>query len=388
MYDQLPLPSNFLLLSVLAAPYFEFGTLANPGAGTFPTAAYNLLTPSSLRYSLIQPNPARSYSLQYNTNIQREITGGLSLTVGYTGSHAIRLPYQDTDINYVQPTLTSAGYVWPTNGTRINPALGQIQAMFWNSSSHYNALLVQATQKLRKGFQANLSYTYSKATDTGSSSGASSVFGNSVRGLWFDPGSREGRSDFDVPRVLVVNFVWELPGSNLKNALARGLTNGWELGGVQRISDGIPFTPIISGDALGMKAPSGSFDFPDFVGGSGCNNPVNPGNATHYIKTECFAFPSQASRLGNTPRNILRGPGVEELDASLFKNTRIPKISEAFNVQLRMELFNLLNHSNFAAPTTNNTLFTATGTAVSSAGIVTTTTTTARQIQFGVKATF
>ncbi len=388
MYDQLPLPSNFLLLSVLSAPYFQYGTVATPGQGTFPTGAYNLLTPSSLRYALVQQDPKRSYSLQYNVNVQRQITTGLSVMAGYAGSHAIRLPYQDSDVNYVQPTKTSSGYVWPTGGTRINPTLGQIQTMQWNSSSHYDALLVQVTQRLRHGFQANASFTYEKNTDTGSSSGASGVFGNSVRGLWFDPGSRSGRSDFDVPRVLVMNYVWEIPVPVMQGHLAEALTKGWQLGGIFHASDGIPFTPTVSGDPLGMKAPSGSFDYPDFVGGSGCTTGVNRGNVAHYIKTECFAFPTPANRLGNTVRNSLRGPGIEEFDTSLFKNNRITKISEVFNLQLRMEIFNVLNHANFAAPTDNATLFNRSGAAIPTAGGLSSTTTTSRQIQFGIKGTW
>ncbi|MDP9050568.1 MAG: carboxypeptidase regulatory-like domain-containing protein [Acidobacteriota bacterium] len=384
MYDQLPLPSNFLLLSVLSAPYFQYGTIPTPGAGTFSTGAYNLLSPSSLRYALVQTNPARSYSLQYNVNVQRQLTTGLSAMIGYAGSHAIRLPYQDNDVNYVQPAKVAGRYVWPVGGTRINPALGQIQTMQWNSSSIYNAMLVQVTQKTRHGVQANVSYTWSKATDTGSSSGASGVFGNSVRGLWFDPGSREGRSDFDVPRVLVLNYVWEIPGAKTSNALANWASNGWQWGGIFHASDGIPFTPTISGDPLGMKAPAGSFDFPDFVGGSGCGSLVNPRSVLHYVNTQCFAFPTPQT-LGNATRGMLRGPGIEEFDTSLFKNTRLPRISENFNIQLRMELFNVLNHANFAAPTGNATLFNGSGAAVSSAGILTSTTTTSRQIQFGAK---
>jgi len=73
------------------------------------------------------------------------------------------------------------------------------------------------------------------------------------------------------------------------------------------------------------------------------------------------------------------------LDFSLFKNNPIKRISEQFNVQFRMEIFNSLNHSNFNPPTANNVIFDGTGAPVSGAGQLNGTATTSRQIQFALK---
>src|SRR6185437_710464 len=88
---------------------------------------------------------------------------------------------------------------------------------------------------------------------------------------------------------------------------------------------------------------------------------------------------------GNAGRNILVGPGLANLDFSLFKNNRIPRISEQFNAQFRVEVFNILNHANFSAPVDNNTLFDQSGNPVGSAGLMDSTASPERQIQLALK---
>ena len=101
-------------------------------------------------------------------------------------------------------------------------------------------------------------------------------------------------------------------------------------------------------------------------------------------------YPQCFNLRGNAGRNILTGPGLTELDFSLFKNNYISRISERFNIQFRAELFNILNHANFAPPASpNNTdIFDGTGTLSPTAGLLTRTTTSSRQIQFAVKVIF
>ena len=89
--------------------------------------------------------------------------------------------------------------------------------------------------------------------------------------------------------------------------------------------------------------------------------------------------------MGNAGRNILIGPGLSNFDMSLFKNNSIKRISESFNVQFRLEVFNIFNRANFNPPTANNTLFDGTGSPVPGAGLITATATTSRQIQFALK---
>jgi hypothetical protein len=93
---------------------------------------------------------------------------------------------------------------------------------------------------------------------------------------------------------------------------------------------------------------------------------------------------------GNAGRNIVTGPGVTELDFSVFKNNYIKSISERFNIQFRAEIFNILNHANFALPITPTAtdIFDGTGALSQGVGQLTKTNTSSRQIQFAIKVIF
>jgi hypothetical protein len=238
-----------------------------------------------------------------------------------------------------------------------------------------------------------------------------------------------GLSDFNVGRTLVLNGTWDIPTAKSFSGPARWLTDGWELGMIFIVSDGVPFTPTwgTGGDPAGTLS-SDDFAFPNRVSGPGCQTLTNPGNPTNYIKTQCFAIPSapdmsfwnancdpappsaqnpsgsppvlasfpQCFNLrGNAGRNILIGPGIRSLDFSVFKNNRIRRISESFNVQFRLEMFNIMNHPNFAPPgpgdgntdifaPNSNSLAPPNGTA----GALLRTTIPERQIQFAIKISF
>jgi Carboxypeptidase regulatory-like domain/TonB-dependent Receptor Plug Domain/TonB dependent receptor len=386
IFDNLPLPYLFGATSLLSAPFFELGDDTNLPQGSFPKRAFPLLTTPTLRYAYIQPNPPRSYDMEWNFNIQQSIARDMVLQVGYTGSRGIHLPYFTNNFDMVLPTLTPQGYVWPVNGTPLNPNVGQISGTMWNSDSIFHALEVQATRKLNHGLQAGVSYAWGKITDSGSESANSNpgTFANSAPTLWFDERNGRGLADFDIRQNLSVNYIWEVPGRKAKpRALQRAL-NGWQWGGILHIASGEPFTPIITGDPLRMKGDQ--FDRPDVLRGRGCSGSlVNPGNPLDYIKTQCFAFPNPSTRFGDAGRNILIGPGILNLDTSLIRNLGG---SEKFHAQFRAEFFNVLNHTNFASPvvpTNNTSLFGANGAPISSAGVLTSTTTTSRQIQFGLK---
>jgi hypothetical protein len=383
LYDNLPLPYLFELTSLLSAPYFESGSVANPPQGSFPSAAFPLLTPTTFRYAYIQPDPSRSYVMQWNFNMQRELADDLAVMIGYAGSHGVHLPFFINDFNMVLPAATPAGWVWPsTSGTRLNPAVGQIAGTLWNGSSVYHAFQAQITRRLHHGMQAGASYTLAKSIDTGSSSLASDTFTNTVQELFFDPKGSRGLSDFDIRHAFTLNYIWQLPDPKSSFKPLRWAAAGWQWGGTFRASTGTPFTPQIGGDPVGMKSSS-TFDRPDAVAAPGCDGSrVNPGNPLHYIQTQCFAFPAPVTRFGNAGRNILAGPGLLDLDTSLFKNI---KVTEQFRAQFRAEFFNILNRANFAPPVQNASLFGANGSPVSTAGVITSTLTTSRQIQFGLK---
>ncbi len=395
IYDVLPLPYEFLRISSGAAPFNQTVSASGLPAGAFPSEAYSLglanLNPNSLegqRVTYIQQNPGRSYVLQWHLQIQHEIARGTTATLGYVGSRGVHLPYATDDINIVMPTRTAAGYVWPSpagSGTLLNPNVGMINSLTWGADSYYHALQAQATVKPAKRVQFQASYTWGKSIDTGSSTLAGDQYLNSPSSLplWFDPSTRRGVSDFNIPQSLVLSGIWEIPNPAGIGGFGRWALSGWQLGGILQAASGAPFSVLTGGDPEGLNSTD-PWAYPNRLTGSGCNSLTNPSDPAHYIKTQCFVAADPLT-LGNAGRNILTGPGLVNLDAALFKNSHIARLGEGFNVQLRVEAFNLLNHANFAAPLATNTLFNQDGTAIGNAGALTSTQTPSRQLQIGIK---
>src|SRR5882762_7535644 len=438
MFDMLPMPYQFNLMEVLAAPYFLLGTLNDPSpslTGTFFAGAFPLLTSASnstLRGTYIEYAPHRNYVMQWNMNIQQELTPSLTAMVGYVGSRGVHMPYRSEDLDMVLPTLTPAGYLWPCgpNGSNrcatgflpsgqpsvtLNPNFGRMAGMFYGGNSFYDSLELQLAKKMSHGFQVQGAFTWGKSIDDESGTVAGDQFGNSISALdWFDRRLTRGVSDFNMGKTLVFNGIWQVPGIRSAPGPVRWAVSGWQLGGIFKAGDGVPFTATIGGDLLGKKS-SKTFDYPNRV--AGCD-PINRNFKTQgllYVNVNCFAFPTAPDQAfwsancdpapksfggalpagdlrcfnlrGNSGRNIMAGPGLTEFDFSVFKNNYIKRISESFNVQFRAELFNVLNHANFAVPVTpdNTDVFNGNGGPTGTAGRLTSTSTTAREIQFAMK---
>jgi hypothetical protein len=388
-YDNLPLTSQFSLLSVISAPFNLQGSSTSVPVGSFPDGLYQSLAAGGPRADFIQQNPKRSYVLQWNFSFQRQLKPSVLFEAGYAGTHGVHLPLVVGDINTAPPAEhTPEGYVWPTprgSGVKPWPTWGTVNAVMWEVSSTYNALPVRLQKRLTHGLLVQGSYTWSKSLDTGSNSLMTAYTNTATNLPVFDSRLRKAVSDFDVPQNLAVSGTWELPSPRRGWTPFREFATGWQLGTLLQMSSGLPFTPTIAGDALGLNS-SVAYDFPDRLDLPGCGNPVNPGRPANYIKLSCFAAPAPATRLGDAGRNVGRGPGLADWDASLFKNIRIPQISENCGLQFRFEAFNALNHTNFSPPTsTSLQLFTQALAPIPSAGDLTSTSTTSRQLQFALK---
>ena len=454
LFDVLPLPYQFILLETQASPFFTYPSLGpyatSNAPTTFPLAPPAAFDPNSakLRSAYIESSPKRNYVTQWNLNVQYQLTPSLSAMVAYVGSRGVHQPFRVDEANLVIPTKGPLGYIWPkvdalgnaftqqcnqTDPTGIDPTacapppqintnFGSIRGMFYQGRSYFNALELQLAKRMSHGFQMQGTYTWGKSIDTSSATLAGDAFGNSISSLnWFDMKLTRGLSDFNVTHALVVNGTWEIPSAKSWTGPAKWATDGWELGLIFTASDGVPFTPTWgTGSDPANTRSSDSFAFLNRLGGPGCSTATNPGNPQNYMKTECFAIPTAPTQAffdancnaqppsvggpppaplqcfnlrGNAGRNILIGPGVTNLDFSVFKNNHVKRISETFNVQFRMEMFNIVNHPNFAPPGPgdgNTDIFDATGTSLagSGAGTLQRTTIPERQIQFAIKVVF
>jgi hypothetical protein len=437
IFDVLPLPGFFFTQAWM--PFFLTGTVANTPStpwklGTPPTSpgsAFSYFGPvndptcksplgnCTLTGSYVEPNPARNYVEQWNINFQRQITSSLTATVGYVGSHGLHMLIRGDDFDMVIPTQVSPGqWLWPANSTRqmrINPNFGLIRGMKWNTSSTYHAVQFNVQKRLSHGFQFGGSYTYSKSMDDNSATIAGDAFSNSITTwFWFAPSISRAVSDFNITHTAVINGLWQVPGP--RAGLAHGVLGGWQLGSILKMNSGVPTTPLISGDPMGVQnSGSDTFGIPDKV--QGCD-PINhnykssPGGVfLGYINTSCFkvpmatevpsAFASQcvpfskvpgscSNLLGNAGRNSIVGPNLFNLDFSVHKDFAVKKISEAFVVQFRAEFFNILNHANFAPPlpffgASNAQIFNANGLPSGGGGLQQPLVTKPRDIQFALK---
>jgi hypothetical protein len=410
LFDVLPLLYQFTQTG--GFPFDRGGDAIHLPQGSFYAGVVALLGRGSESGNTVEQHPHRSYVMQRNLNVQRELFPNLTVLVGYVGSTGVHLPVRYDDADFVVPTRIPQGYIFPSpvgSGTKVNPNFGSVGATFYNGKSFYNALELGVQKAMSHGVQLQGSFTWGKGMDTGSATVRGNDFSNSISSLpWYDMRLARGLTDFDISRTLVINGTWQVPSPQSLSGPAAWLTNGWELGAIYKASDGVPFSATFGtdGDPQGMNSHD-PWAFPNRLTGPGCRTLINPGNPNNYIKTQCFAIPTAPSAAfytancdttlgsfpqcfnlrGNAGRSILIGPGTSNLDFSVFKNNQIKRISENFNIQFRAEFFNILNRSNFAIPITpdNTDIFDSAGSPTGVAGLLTSTTTTAREIQFALK---
>jgi hypothetical protein len=330
--------------------------------------------------------------------------------------------------NQLDPSGTDPDQCAPP--ARINENAGSIRYLNWAGSSSYDALQLGVAKRLSHGFQVQGSFTWAKSIDTNSGVIAGDTFSNSISSLqWFDlKHLTRALSDFNIGRTLVISALWDLPKLKSASGPLGFVTNGWQLGAIFKANDGVPFSALFGtgGDPTGTLS-SDDYAFPSRV--AGCN-PVDlnfrkNSNGPLYVNPSCFTVPVAPNQAfwtancdpvppslgvpigdpsapplsplacfnlrGNSGRNIMVGPGLTNVDFSLFKNNPIKRISENFNIQFRAEFFNILNHANFNVPdlgSGNNDIFDGTGAANPTAGLLTSTTTDPREIQFALKFTW
>jgi hypothetical protein len=151
----------------------------------------------------------------------------------------------------------------------------------------------------------------------------------------------------------------------------------WQISGIGTIQTGLPFSPQLGfnptndGDTRNPIRPSLN---PAFTGNAILGGPQR------YYDPNAFVVPLNGT-YGNAGRNILAGPGLQDVDFSISKTFLL---TERVNLQFRSEIFNIFNHTNFNTP--NPIVFTSAASGASpTAGLITSTTTTSRQVQFGLK---
>ncbi len=435
VFDALPLPYELILNNTSSAPWrstfptMGSASLASPATGVWPfaipalTSGIHVLDPTTRSFQYVDANIKRNYVLQYNLNIQRQVTPNMTILIGYNGSRGYHNPFQADSVNTVLPTLVpGVGYVWPTPDTAnlttagklaklVNPTTTNIMYnTMWQSSSWYNGMQVRVDKRLSHGFQVQGSFTWSKSIDDSSGSTAGDTFQlDAVSEPWYDMSLNKGLSDFDVRRNLTVNGLWNAPAAKALGAIGERVLGGWQLGIIVHAADGVPVPLFLGQDVAGEV--NQTVNPPNLAPGCSAQSLATPNyrNSLFYINANCLTlvpltaanasvcdssgrgYPAAlaastcANVRGDLGRDVLIGPGLVNADFSVFKNNYVRRISETFNVQFRAEMFNVLNRTNFAPTGNTNLLIDTKGTISGTFGQLTQTQIDNREIQLAVK---
>ncbi len=298
----------------------DFLTLSSP----FPTGA------DSMTVNGYDPHAKTPYLESYNFTVERQIGKSTVLEVAYAGSKGTHLGRQ-YDLN--QPFRIPGSQLPNGNFPRPYNAFGTINFYGFNSNSIYNAGIISLRRRISRGFFYTFNYTYAKSIDDASQLQGSGAGGQGGAQNSRDLNGDRGRSDFDIGHNFTSYFSYEIPWTG--NVLLRG----WQFAGTSQLHTGQPFTPKVTNVNLNL----GEANRPNRIAKGTVPNPTTD---LWFDPTAFPQVPAGSFGYGNSGRNILDGPGLINVNLSLYKNLRF----EHFSTQFRWETFNTLNHANFMLP--------------------------------------
>lgn len=277
------------------------------------------------------------YVQTYSLGVQHQVAANTAFTVSYVGSRGVKLD-RGRQLNYP----------FPANGFDFDPRLNTRDIAIeriapfqgWSTisqrentaASSYHSMQTDFTRAFQNGLRFQGVYTWSKVLTDADGFGA----------LPQNPYNRRAErslAGFDRTHVAVVNYTYELPFLRGSKNLAAKLLGGWQLSGITAFQSGRPYNLGMTGGTIGLA------NRPDVV----------PGSAVNRLKTVAKWFDTAAFRApvfgfyGNAGRNLIRGPGINKWDISMFKNF---KFREDLNLQFRWETFNTFNNANFEGVST------------------------------------
>jgi outer membrane receptor protein involved in Fe transport len=348
----------WLQANQIAGPGFD---IANPyGSAGPPFGSLNFVQPATVL--TVDQSARPPYAQAWNLSIERVLGNNFLLDVRYVGNKGTWLPRMIE----ANPSVYSAGvnpnnidqhriYAGcPASGGPCNFASVGLVSDIANST--YEAGQVSLTRHFTAGLGFQLSYWFSKSLDDVSSFNVSGSAPTDVSGENdlaqnpFDLRAEHGPSLFDARHRLALSGSYDLPHWKAAPRVADWFINGWQFNGIATYSTGTPFTVYDSANvALQGQAPeiSGFYSSrPDLI----ADPNAGPHTPDQWVSSSAFQRldpNTQAGQFGNEGRNVVRGPGISDVDLSLFKNF---PLGESRRVQFRAECFNVANHANFRLP--------------------------------------
>jgi hypothetical protein len=317
-------------------PSFSEQGVATPAANTFLAVS-------------MSPEPRNPYVDQWSLGVQRQITKNTVAEVNYVGSKGNNLLMRINiaqALEYTEANPTVAGRKpYPNFGVYIDST--------WSGTSKYNGINAKLEHHGR-ALLATFAYTWSKSTDSKSAAAGIGASGyNGWQGFLdnHNPGLDYGPSDFDVDHRAVASFVWNLPFgkgeryASSASGVANAIIGGWQVNGIYIWQHGFPIT--IQAADLGNVFDSFGTNRANVSGDPNAGG----GTIEKWFNTGAFSQPA-LGQFGNSTRNMLRAPTINNLDFALFKNF---DVTRGARLQFRFESFNAFNHPNFTGVATNIT---------------------------------
>ncbi len=308
------------------------------------------LFPSNV--SALERDPKTSTVVNYSLAVQQDIGWNTLLDVSYVGNRSQHL-LQNRDLNTLpygtrfapeNEDPSAPGRPLPDNFLRAYPGYGGITYIENSGYGNYNALQASLNRRMSATLQFGVAYTWSKAMDLTSGDGGLVPIFRPYR-IW-----NYGKSNYDQTHVFVFHYLWDLPkaSTHWNNAFARTVFDNWQVSGIVTMASGTPlgvnYTTVDGADITG--------------GGDGARInvtgkailPKSEQTFDRFFDTSVFARPARGD-FGNAPKDVFRGPGINNWDISFFK--KFPLWSESRYVQFRWEFYNAFNHTQFAGVDNN-----------------------------------
>lgn len=345
------LPANeYQFRGILNPPFYYIGSITN----TVPTPTFRLQDqfPALTSLPTLAPNTINlhdrtPYVYQYNFNIQHEFRGGFLVEAGYVGDTGHKLNRRfNNNIAPPDPTV-------PLADRRPHPGFSDILTSQNDGNSIYNGFNLRVDKPMAKGFLLLASYTLGKELNIGDYAEYihRTVSGNAFKDM-------RGPSEFDQRQRLTLSYVYRLPFGKGQTLLSQAsgpvnkLVSGWELSGITTFASGQPRTPSAEWTDwahIGGRRVDPGICVGPLNNSSLRSNIRNNPTLYPYFNVENVVIPAEGT-MGNCGRGVVTGPGLNNWDVGLMKETRV---TERFGIQFRAETFNTWNHAQFGAVVTN-----------------------------------
>ena len=274
------------------------------------------LAPAVVSRFAIDPNRRDPYTVSWNLTAERQLGADVMVQASYVGTRFTHAP------NNVAMNLINPG-----TKLRLDPTIGEIDLSTNGGRRWYDGLQLAVRKRLSHGLAVNGNYTFSHTDQCG----GEDAFGPTVVQDWDNIAASCGTSALEVHHMLVVDYSYELPW-------------GFTLGGFTQARSGLPANLVTGRDLRGNGFPN--TQRPNFAGGS-----LYADDQTYlnWYNKAAFSNPA-AGTFGNLGYDAARGPAFVTVNVSLMKRLAI---QGAQHIQLRADIFNLLNHVNFSNPDSN-----------------------------------